>query len=299
MVMPGYSYVCTLGHGARSRIVQVVEIRTGKTYALKRVIRNSDEDDRFIEQGENEFRVASQVDHPAIRHCHQIRRIRKWMKIRELQILMDYVNGHTLEQKPPESLAELVSIFHKVAEGIQAMHEAGYVHADMKPNNVMVTVKGEVKLIDLGQSCPIGHVKRRIQGTPDYIAPEQVRRLPINRATDVFNLGATLYWILTGQPYPTILPARTRSTGIDLVTTREAIPPSEVNPEIPLALSSLVMDCCMENPSDRPADMPKFLSRLKVAELMLQKSEMPSNAPVTNGSRPSNSASTPAADRSA
>lgn len=269
--MPGYSYVCTLGQGARSRIVQVSEIRTGKMYALKRVIRNDEDDDRFIEQGENEYAVASEVDHPAVRKCFQIRRVRKWMRIKELQILMEHVDGKTLEDHRPTDLKEIVSIFHTVAEGLDGMHQAGYAHADMKPNNIMVTRTGGVKIIDLGQSCPLGHVKRRIQGTPDYIAPEQVRRLPIDRTTDVFNLGATLYWMLTGTAYPTILPSKKTATGIDLLPSRDAVPPHVQNPEIPLALSTLVMDCCMESSTDRPADMQKVLSRLTVAEHMLSR----------------------------
>ena len=61
------------------------------------------------------------------------------------------------------------------------------------------------KVIDLGQSCPIGTVKPRIQGTPDYIAPEQVHRRPITPLTDVYNFGATMYWVLTRQHVPTAL----------------------------------------------------------------------------------------------
>jgi serine/threonine-protein kinase len=269
MLMPGYSYVCTLGQGARSRIVQVAEIRTGRMFALKRIIRNDEDDDRFIEQGENEFSVASEIDHPAVRKCFQIRRVRKWMRIRELQILMEHVDGKTLEERRPTDLREIVRIFHAVADGLDGMHRAGYAHADMKPNNIMLASGGKVKIIDLGQSCPLGHVKRRIQGTPDYIAPEQVRRLPIERTTDVFNFGATLYWLLTGTAYPTILPSKKSATGIDLLPSREAVLPHLVNAEIPLALSTLVMDCCMESASDRPADMQKVLSRLMVAEHML------------------------------
>ena len=85
------------------------------------------------------------------------------------------------------------------------MHQMGYVHCDIKPNNILRNDKGEVKVIDFGQSCKIGTVKERIQGTPDYIAPEQVARRPITVQTDVFNLGATLYWALTGKAHPDAL----------------------------------------------------------------------------------------------
>ena len=63
-----------------------------------------------------------------------------------------------------------------------------------------------LKIIDLGQSCKLGAIKSRIQGTPDYIAPEQVLRKHISHRTDIFNLGATMYWALTGKNVPTLIP---------------------------------------------------------------------------------------------
>jgi len=276
--MPGYSYVAPLGQGARSRIVQVIELKTGRMYALKRVFRKDAHDERFIEQAENEYAVSSRVCHQALRRSFHIRRIRKWLRIQELQILMEHVEAQTLEELRPTDLSVIINLFHQVAEGLHALHQAGYVHADIKPNNLLVTPDQRVKIIDFGQSCPLGFVKSRIQGTPDYIAPEQVRRLAIDQRTDVYNLGATLYWVLTGVAYPTILPSRKRQNGIDLVVSREAKPPHELKPEIPLALSKLVMECCMDNPSGRPADMRQVQSRLLVAQHMIARNSAPATA---------------------
>jgi len=271
VVIPGYSLVSHLGYGARSTILHVVDCHTGRPYALKRVFRRGEQDDRYIEQAENEYAVSSRTDHPYLRKSFHIRRIRKWLQVRELQILMEYVDGKTLEQSRPESIGAIIDIFMKVATGLDSLHRLGYVHADIKPNNVLISEDGSIKIIDFGQSCPIGYTKKRIQGTPDYIAPEQVRRLPIDRRTDVFNLGATLYWVLTGQAIPTILPARPRRGGIGLAGPREALPPHELNPDVPLALSRLVMDCCQGSPKDRPADMPQVISRLEVVRHLLER----------------------------
>jgi serine/threonine-protein kinase len=145
-----------------------------------------------------------------------------------------------------------LQIMRKLAAGLHALHDAGYVHADMKPNNVILGKAGVVKIIDFGQSCPIGHRKERIQGTPDYIAPEQVRRMPLDRTTDVFNLGATMYWVLTDRSYPTRIRQTVRKGSIDIVGADEALTPKEINGRIPAALSQLVMDCCRENPAERP-----------------------------------------------
>jgi serine/threonine-protein kinase len=116
-----------------------------------------------------------------------------------------------------------------------------------------------VKIIDLGQSCPIGTVKQRIQATPDFIAPEQVYRRPLDARTDVFNLAAALYWTLTGQAIPTVLP---KKGGVQFVTDLAIVPPDEMNSQVPLPLSRLVTDCIRINPAHRPASMNDVVSRL-------------------------------------
>jgi len=270
--VPGYTIYERLGTGARSTIWLVVNQRSGEQHALKRVVRRSQEDDRYIKQALTDYSVSSRVSHPVLRRSHELRRIRRLLQTRELHIVMELVEGRTLEESGAQPIAELLRIFRQVAEGLDALHQFNYVHSDIKPNNIMLAHNGEVKVIDFGQSCPVGHVKGRIQGTPDYIAPEQVEKgVPLTQRTDVFNLGATLYWALTGRAYPTVMPSKKRHGGIDLVGPREAQPPEEINPEVPVALSKLVMDCCRCNPKDRPADMQEVIRRLDVVQHVLEK----------------------------
>ncbi len=152
------------------------------------------------------------------------------------------------------------------------MHEAKFLHTDVKPNNVIVTYGGQVKLIDFGQSCPIGHRKPRIQGTPDYIAPEQVERRNLTQQTDVFNLGATLYWALTGKTYPTLITKKGRRHGAPRSSPGKPAPtPQELNPEIPSGLSRLVMAACSTDPTRRPRDMGEVIRRLEMAHHVLAK----------------------------
>ena len=85
-----------------------------------------------------------------------------------------------------DAASEVVRIFQAVASAMGHMHSMGFIHADMKPNNIIVGSKnGAVKVIDFGQSCSIGTRKARIQGTPDFIAPEQVKLRPLDARTDV------------------------------------------------------------------------------------------------------------------
>ena len=286
--VPGYVIHERLGTGARASIWLVTKQQSGQRFALKRVRRRATDDNRYIIQAQNEFEVAAKLNHQHLRRCHEMRRIRRFFQVKELQIIMEYVEGRTLEEIGPLGTHGLVGIFTRVAQGLHALHQLGYVHTDIKPNNIIIGEDDQIKVIDFGQSCPIGHVKGRIQGTPDYIAPEQVERgIPLDQRTDVFNFGATLYWAITGQAFPTVMPSKKRKTGIDLMGPRSAVMPHELNPNVPAALSRLVMDCCSASPKDRPADMREVLHRLEVTQHILDKNDATLTGPVVRGRRDS------------
>ena len=177
-------------------------------------------------------------------------------------MLMEMVDGATLEQHRPESIKHTICIFRAVAEGLEVMHRAGFVHCDIKPNNVLVS-GDTVKVIDLGQSCPINTVKQRIQGTPDYIAPEQVLRRAITAQTDIFNLGATMYWCVTNRHVPTLIP-KSRDEIALKSPVKELLPPAEINPKVPKALNALVLHCLKTEPKDRPRSMQEVADRLGI-----------------------------------
>lgn len=259
----GYEVIATLGYGARSVIFKVRDAEQ-RLFALKRVTKSSPNDQRFIDQAIQEHQIASQFDHPTLRRSYRLIKHRSFVRTRGVIVVMELVEGQTLEQYQPATLVEKIDLFRRVAEGLAVMHAAGYVHADIKPNNIMIDKHYRVKLIDFGQSCPVGTIKQRIQGTPDYIAPEQVRRQAITVRTDVFNLGATMYWLLTHRHVPTSMPKKGQ-VGTRLEVKEPCLPPAEINPEIPVALSSLVMDCIERGPHRRPETMAQVISRLEVA----------------------------------
>jgi serine/threonine-protein kinase len=253
-----------IGVGARSSIRVARDMRTGKSVAVKRVIRETADDDRFVEQVETEHKICSSIDHEFLRKTIEIHRVKKLLVTKEILLVMEYVEGLTLERARPNRLKTFLTVIDRVAGGLHALHEAGYVHSDLKPSNIMLGAKGLLKIIDFGQSCPIGFKKDRIQGTPDYIAPEQVRRLPLDARTDVYNLGATMYWLLTSENYPTAIQGTDVHGGNSLTSADAPLAPVELNDKIPVSLSKLVMQCCRENPSDRPADMLQLKARLAV-----------------------------------
>lgn len=279
-LLPGYEFVSRIGRGAGATISLATESATRQQVAIKHVIRRTPEDDRFIAQAENEYEIAHQLNHPHLRKCMDIYRIRKWLRTQHLFLVLEHVDGTRLEDKRPKDLPGAIDVFRKIAEGLHAMHQAGFAHADIKPNNVLLGHDGVLKIIDFGQSCPLGHVKERVQGTPDYIAPEQVLRRPIDQRTDVFNLGATMYWILTGKYFETMIQkAAPGAKRHEIDARRGNAPPHELSAKIPVALSRLIMECCDNLPDARPRDMKQLLSRLDVIEHVMQRKQSDSESP--------------------
>ena len=270
----GFTIKRRLGVGARTTIYLASDDSDSREVALKRVIFEKPEDTRIFEQVEAEYKIARKVDHPYIRKCFKLKKIRGVFQTKEMLLAMEYFDGQSLEDGPALSLLDVLLVFRMVATGLNAMHQKGLVHCDIKPNNILLNKAGTIKIIDLGQSCKIGTTKRRIQGTPDYIAPEQVRRKPLGPKTDIFNLGATMYWALTGKTVPTLIPKKD-PFGLPVQETVRA--PHEVRSQIPPGISKLVMDCVEEDPAKRPADMMTVISRL---DLMIH--SILSNKPKVN-----------------
>ncbi len=258
----GYDVIGTLGYGARSTIFAVKD-KQNNLYALKRVVKNSPADQRFLDQAIHEHEVCQKFNHPSLRKSYKLIRQRKFIRTTEVIVLMELVDGLTLEQLRPKRMLDHCRIFQDTAIAMGVMHRSGWVHADIKPSNILITGKDMMKVIDFGQSCRIGTRKERIQGTPDYIAPEQVERKEITPKTDVFNLGATMYWLLTGQHVPTMIPKG--KPAIAMKCTEGCAPPRELNKSVPPALSGLVMQCVENDPWDRPASMTQVYERLELS----------------------------------
>ncbi|MCH7918731.1 MAG: serine/threonine protein kinase [Planctomycetes bacterium] len=257
----GYTILKRLGNGARSTIYSAVDDEEDRIVALKRVILERPEDVRVFEQTETEFKVANKIDHPYVRKCFKLRKVRHLFKVKELLMSMELFEGKTLEEASTLSLGDVLLIFRMVATGLNAMHQKGFVHCDMKPNNILINKSGAIKIIDLGQSCKIGTTKTRIQGTPDYIAPEQVKRKELGPKTDIFNLGATMYWALTGKNIPTLIPKTTNSVGM-VEKPRDCPNPRSLKKQIPAEVSELVMKCVKDNSAERPRNMMEIISCL-------------------------------------
>ena len=266
----GYEVIGFIGEGAGSLLYAVSDPQTAQIYALKHVLPKTDRDQRFVEQLENEFTIGQNVRHRGLRRSIAMKVNRTlFRKVTEAALVLELFDGIPLDQNPPRRTQSIVDIFIQTAEALDALHSIGYVHCDLKPNNILVGPEGDVKVIDLGQACANGTAKQRIQGTPDYIAPEQVKCEAVTVQTDIYNFGATLYWALTGSKVPTLFTLK--RTENSFLLDQKIPSPAELNPLVPEQLSNLVMDCVRTNPAKRPQGMRDVGLRLEIIQHVLKK----------------------------
>jgi serine/threonine protein kinase len=243
-----YRVVGQLGTGAGSTILQISDkTHGGKRYALKVVRKQEPEDEIYVQQALTEFEAAKKLNHPAIAKVFDCRLKKAWFKVRGVELLMEYVEGKTLDEIEAPQLGQLVLIFCQVASAMAHMHRREVYHGDLKPGNIMLANNGQVKLIDFGTAWVRGQDKNRVQGTPNYIAPETATEKVVDKKTDIYNLGATMYRMLTGRFAQQGIP----KPGDD----RKLVPPSKVNPRIPGPLNELILSCLSLDPAKRPPGM--------------------------------------------
>lgn len=244
----GYKLDRFLGTGAGSRIYSVRNIHTQELLVLKHVLRQKPEDERFITQVLNEYRLGSRVKHPVLRRAVEIRK-KGLLGVHEVFLFMEPVKGKHLEESQPTDLAVILQIMLAVSEGLASIHQLGFVHADVNPRNILFSRASQVKLIDYGLSCPIGTIKSRVQGTLIFLAPEQARMERIDHRTDIFNFAAVLYWLVTSH---TIGPPK---VGQELGQRSPISDPRQLNPNASESLAQLLLQCLSENRADRPESM--------------------------------------------
>jgi serine/threonine-protein kinase len=252
-----YRVVSPLGQGAGSTILQISDKTAGgKRYALKVVKRQDAEDDIYIDQARVEYEAAQKLNHPAIAKVYDLRLKRSWFKVSGAELLMEYVDGKTLDEIEGPTMDQLVLIFNQVASALVHMHRRGVFHGDLKPSNIMLSKAGQVKLIDFGTAWIRGQQKNRVQGTPQYMAPEQATERVVDERTDVYNFGATMYRMFTGRFANAGIPKSGEGSA------RKLVAPIQINSKIPGTLNETIMQCLELSPERRPAGMFEVKNQL-------------------------------------
>lgn len=251
--------------GTMSSFFQVRDRKTGQVVGLKiiDVAKAAPVEGRYKSLNKpSEAEIASRIVGP------NVVRTLEWgtTTAGEPFIVMEYLDGTLLHSllaaRKPMSPAEKLDLVRQAATAIAAVHTAGFVHRDICPRNFILCFDGRLVLIDFGLSVPdtaaFLQPGNRV-GTPDYMAPEVVRRRPIDRRLDVFSFGVTAYEICTGghTPWPrgkTGMAALAHDTApIDICTHW---------PDIPSRLAAAVMSCLEAEPERRPPTLARFLAQI-------------------------------------
>lgn len=175
----------------------------------------------------------------------------------QLYLAMEYVEASNLKElyaaHDPVLLENVAQILIDMALGLEHMHETGYMHLDYKPENVLVTRNGKVRLVDFDLALPIPETPRKATGknpgTPSYMAPEQLLGEPISHRVDIFSYGVSAYELLTNQkPFPGDTPGEILRRQLD---RSEFMVPRELNPDIPAGMEKVIMRCLEREPERR------------------------------------------------
>ncbi|MEV0354054.1 serine/threonine-protein kinase [Nonomuraea sp. NPDC050680] len=191
-----------LGSGGMGRVWRGRDGKLDRVVALKQVRADVGRLPELKARAEREARALARIDHPGIVRVHDVLDAPDgpW-------IVMDYVPGTALGaliEKRPLSERDVVRIGAQALDALAAAHAVGVLHRDVKPDNILITASGEVVLVDFGIAAIEGHERittlGHVIGTPDFIAPERLRGIPVDGAADLWSLGATLYTALEGRP---------------------------------------------------------------------------------------------------
>ncbi|HTU92737.1 MAG TPA: serine/threonine-protein kinase [Gemmataceae bacterium] len=265
----------TLGKGAHSTLLHIHRSADGRNYALKVVPIGGKDDLKFLEQARHEFRVAQKLDHKNLIKVYALETLKDWMfRINKVHLLIEFVNGKTLDTCPPLPLPMLVQVLKAAADGLVHMHRRRIYHADLKPNNIMLSRSGDVKIIDYGLATIQGEGKDRIQGTPEYMAPETAKHKMVSERTDIYNFGATMYRMVTCRLPPSTL-QQGGGLAIDAKTWAQLLKPvQELNTKAPPVLCDLIHRCLSFDANKRPERMSEVQSVLdRLADEMITSQE--------------------------
>jgi len=187
-----------------------------------------------------------------------------------LYLAMEYLEGSNLKllhaKSDPVVTENIAQILIDMATGLEHVHENGYMHLDFKPENVIVSRNGAVRLVDFDLAQPITGKPEKMKtnpGTPGYMSPEQLQRQPIDHRADIFAFGVSAYELLTNQkPFPGETPAEI----LELQLSRAGfVNPRELNPDLPAVLEKMILKCLEREPDRRYPFMGVALRDLQSA----------------------------------
>lgn len=264
--IPGYQMLSKLGAGAMATVYKAKQLSLDRMVAIKVLPRASSEDPKFVKRFYDEGRAAAKLNHPNIVGALDVGQAGEYH-----YFVMEYVQGRTVYEdivkKGRYSEQEVLEIGVQIARALKHAHEAGFIHRDVKPKNIMITPEGVAKLADMGLARAATDREAaeseqgKAYGTPYYISPEQIRgQMDVDFRADIYSLGATLYHMVTGQvpfegPNPSAVMHRHLKS--------ELTPPDQINTDLSAGFGEIIEVCMAKKRDKRYATTADLLSDLE------------------------------------
>ena len=263
-----YEIIEELGRGAMGVVYKAKDPTIGRTVALKtlRLDVHGLDAAEMVRRFQNEARAAGVLSHPNIvtiydaGECDGI-----------FYIAMEFIQGTTLHEQLAEQhilpTEDVIGYSRQICKGLDYAHSHGIVHRDVKPANIMITANGTVKIMDFGIAKAGGSMTStgQVLGTPNYMAPEQVKGRPLDGRSDLFSFGVILYEMLTGEK-PFV--GQNVTTIIYKIVNENPIAPRDLDVTVHPGLSAIVTRALAKSPDDRyqtGADLVRDLESYKLA----------------------------------
>jgi serine/threonine protein kinase len=260
-----------LGAGGMGRVHKAYDTSLDRTVVLKLLAPELVAEDESRKRFLREARLASALDHPNICTIYEIAEVDK-----QYFIAMQYVQGKTLKRVingRPLSLDTVFSVALQIADALAAAHAKGIVHRDIKSSNIIITPRGQAKVLDFGLAKLLAEKERAAQseqdeltrvgaplGTPNYMSPEQARGERADHRSDIYSFGVVLYEMATGK-----LPFKGQ-TNVDLMhaVIHDSFKPAKaINDKLPPELSDIIDRALAKKPGDRYQTMQQMLEELQ------------------------------------
>ena len=277
-----YLILDQLGTGGMGQVYLAEHLAMRRLVALKVLPVFSSDDSIARERFLREARASATLDHPNIVRIFDLCQDGKL-----LYLVMEYVEGINLQglvnRTGPLPIAAACQYARQVAFGLQHAYEMGFVHRDIKPANLLLDRSGVVKILDLGlvrsESDAAAGLTRQLDnktvlGTADYVAPEQaVDSSNVDIRADIYSLGATLYFLLTGRP---LFPEGRTAQKLVWQQIKDPVPVARLRPEVPAELAEVVHVMLHKRPQDR------FQTPIEVFDVLAAWAEEPVAPPAEN-----------------
>jgi hypothetical protein len=250
-----YDVHAGLGRGGMARVYRVTDRSSGQELALKQLQLPADPEQRrsLAALFQREFHTLAQLRHPRVIAVYDY-------GVSEFgpYYTMELLDGGDLRDRSPLPWRECCALFFDVCSSLALLHSRRLLHHDISPRNIRCTPDGKAKLIDFGALAPIGFAGLQVVGTPAFIAPETLQRALLDARADLFSLGATLYYALTGE---LAYYARTFGEASEAWNS-PPVPPSAHVEGIPPELDELLLSLLSPEPALRPRSAFEVMQRL-------------------------------------